>query len=81
MGNRLTAEAKDTLREYGVTQAAWLRLHPGGDRCGCPDDRCIGFHHGEEDPDACDLRWWIEDDLREGRITSHWPGWRNLLSR
>lgn len=73
MANRLNASAKATLREYGVTQAAWLRLHPGGDDCGCPDDRCIGFHHDATDPDGCDLRYWIEDDLRRGEITSRLP--------
>ncbi len=64
---QLTPEAKATLRSYGVSQAAWLRLYPNCDRCGCPDDRCIGYHHEEGGP--CDLRYWIEDDLQaEGRL-------------
>lgn len=24
-----------------------------GDRCGCPDDRCIGFHHAAGEPCPC----------------------------
>ena len=52
---KLTEDAKITLREAGVSQAAWAREHFAdgqwhGDACGCPDDRCIGFHHyGAED--------------------------------
>ena len=60
-----------TLREYGVPVAVWLRLSPSCDVCGCPDDRCIGSYHdvGED----CDLRWAIEADIREGRVTP--TGW------
>jgi hypothetical protein len=48
---RLNSYAKAELRDAGVSQAAWARAnYPadgtwGGDACGCPDDRCIGFHH------------------------------------
>lgn len=68
MATRLNNEAKQTLAEYGVSQAAWLRLYPSCDRCGCPDDRCIGYHHDEQM--ECDLRYWIEDDLRAGRVSA-----------
>ena len=53
----LNGAAKATLRAYGVSQAAWARCHfhtTGrwhGDACGCPDDRCIGYHH--DGPDDC----------------------------
>lgn len=67
MANRLNHAAKATLREYGITQAGWLRAHPSCDVCGCPDDRCIGYHHGSSDDDGCDLRWWIEDDQKRCR--------------
>lgn len=57
---RLTTEAKDTLRDAGITQAGWARLNYGpdttrwtGDKCGCPDDRCIGNHHQEDDACGC----------------------------
>lgn len=62
----LQPEAKSTLSAYSVSLAAWWRLHPGCDRCGCPDDRCIGYHHDESGP--CDLRYWIEDDRRLGLV-------------
>ena len=54
----LSAQAKESLREHGVSQAAWAREWYGdaatrwhGDSCGCPDDRCIGYHH--DTPDDC----------------------------
>jgi hypothetical protein len=55
---RLNVAAKAALREAGVTQAAWAREHftDGkwhGDECGCIDDRCIGYHHGENDDCGC----------------------------
>lgn len=57
---KLNAEARDTLRSAGVSQAAWIRRHCGdvariwlGDACGCPDDRCIGFHHDAQDDCGC----------------------------
>lgn len=53
---KLTALAKQRLRDENITQAAWARYagwEDGtwrGDECGCDDDRCIGFHHyGNED--------------------------------
>ncbi len=64
---QLTPDAKATLRAYGISQAAWLRLYPDCDRCGCPDDRCIGYHHDTDD--ECDMRVWLEEDLRIGRLT------------
>lgn len=32
----------------------------GGDRCGCVDDRCIGFHHDEHEECHC-LPVWLDD--------------------
>jgi len=48
--------AKAELRDCLITQAAWRRewFTDGkwhGDACGCPDDRCIGYHH--DSPDDC----------------------------
>lgn len=65
---RLTAEGRATLRVYGVTAAAWLRLYPACDDCGCPDDRCIGYHHVDGGP--CDLQYWLQDDIAAGRVHS-----------
>ena len=49
---KLNTDARDTLRAWEVSQAAWIRHHFGedaktwyGDACGCTDDRCIGYHH------------------------------------
>jgi hypothetical protein len=59
-------DARLTLAEFGVPLAVWARLYPDCDDCGCPDDRCIGYHHDEGQP--CDLRYWIEQDLEEGTL-------------
>jgi hypothetical protein len=58
MSRRLTAQARDTLRAYGYSEAAWAFFWTGarawtGDRCGCTDDRCIGFHHDNEGDCQC----------------------------
>lgn len=56
---KLTTEARDALRAAGVSQAAWARHHGYadgrwfGDACGCPDDRCIGYHHDAQDECGC----------------------------
>lgn len=63
----LSRNARDTIKFwYGnpVTIAGYIRFWFGpervadgevvtwrGDSCGCPDDRCIGFHHDR--PDDC----------------------------
>ena len=55
----LTRQARETIKSdlRGLTIAGYTRHFFGdakwlGDRCGCPDDRCIGYHHegdGESD--------------------------------
>ena len=54
----LNATALDTLRAAGVSVAEWRkRNYMGaewtGDACGCPDSRCIGFHHAGPDDCQC----------------------------
>jgi hypothetical protein len=54
----LNAAAKAALRDAGVTQADWAREHFAdgrwhGDTCGCPDDRCVGYHHYEDEVCGC----------------------------
>lgn len=51
----LSAEARRVLADHNITTNDWARAHGDidewrGDRCGCTDDRCIGYHHdaGEE---------------------------------
>lgn len=42
----LNARPGDRSTEIG--RPIWL-----GDACGCPDDRCIGYHHDGEDDCGC----------------------------
>lgn len=49
----LTADAVAMLAEAGFTPEQWSRANYGdgtwtGDRCGCTDSRCVGFHHLDE---------------------------------
>ena len=66
----LNATAKETLRSYGVSQAALARRYftDGrwhGDACGCPDDRCIGYHH--DGPADCGCLPAVLDEIRAER--------------
>lgn len=55
----LNAGTKAALRDAGVSQAEWARANWSasgrwhGDACGCPDNRCIGFHHYAEEDCGC----------------------------
>ena len=56
--SKLNATAKATLRDAGITQVSWAREYWAGDEwhgddCGCPDDRCIEYHHGTEEECGC----------------------------
>jgi hypothetical protein len=68
---RLNEEAKMVLADAGISQAAWARkwFADGkwhGDRCGCPDDRCMdGYHHYPDDECGC-LRAILSDPLVVG---------------
>lgn len=60
---------RDTMMPDGrmLTVAEFVRSHGGktwgnganrrwvwtGDSCGCPDDRCIGHHHDEDEECGC----------------------------
>jgi hypothetical protein len=55
---RLSTEARYVLGLAGITQQEYRRHYFGdgpwhGDVCGCPDDRCIGYHHDEQDECGC----------------------------
>lgn len=46
------------LRDRGISRIEWIDQHGAagqwaGDRCGCPDDRCIGHHHEPDEPCGC----------------------------
>jgi len=70
----LTKQARETIKNWPwgdkpVTIAGYVRhFYPdgkwGGDRCGCTDDRCIGYHHDNEDDCRC-LEAWLADYVRE----------------
>lgn len=65
----LTRQARETIKNYWVvgpkgaqrlTIAGYVRHEGyktaeswGGDRCGCPDARCIGFHHYDATDCGC----------------------------
>lgn len=56
--SRLHGVAKLMIQDSGFTIIAYVRTwYPagvwGGDRCGCTDDRCIGYHHDEDDECQC----------------------------
>lgn len=70
MATALNEAARLELRDAGISQAEWARRSGyadgkwGGDKCGCPDDRCIGHHHDAQDDCGC-LRALLTDALRE----------------
>ena len=57
--SQLNGAAESALRDAGVTEADWARAQGWadgrwrGDACGCPDDRCIGFHHHKGEDCGC----------------------------
>ena len=66
MSGRLNRAAREELRAAGVSEVEWTRrFFPGsgwgGDVCGCPDDRCIGFHHDADDECGCLLSLLFAD--------------------
>lgn len=75
---KLNATAKTVLREAGVSQTAWARANwfPGGrwsgDACGCPDDRCRGYHHARSEDCGC-LRALLADYLRGDGLFAEFP--------
>ncbi len=58
--DRLTPLARSIIRDHGITVADYVRKAGRwsdgdwhGDRCGCTDDRCIGFHHEQREDCGC----------------------------
>lgn len=56
--HRLSADARQEIQWSGRTVAGYVREwyadgQWGGDRCGCPDDRCIGHHHDKDEACGC----------------------------
>lgn len=65
--SRLNYNAREHLKWNGITQAAWARWNGWrdgvwrGDACGCPDDRCAGYHHDDDDAECGCLRSLVDD--------------------
>ncbi|WGD37584.1 hypothetical protein [Lysinibacter sp. HNR] len=52
----LSLAAQAELANHGLTPKDWAKIHGHGsqwfgDVCGCPDNRCSGYHH--EDWEKC----------------------------
>lgn len=71
----LNEDARAILAGWGIqpiTEVEWAQYWGGdstwgGDECGCPDDQCIGYHHGQDEPCGC-LKALIDDyDRAKGR--------------
>ncbi len=65
-----------------ITEIAWARYWGsgspvwGGDECGCPDDRCIGHHHGADEPCGC-LRALVPDyETMEAEAIAIWESYQ-----
>lgn len=76
---KLTAHARQVIREYGFTVAEFARMqgYPdgkwGGDICGCTDTgRCAnGFHH--DGTDDCGCLPVLLDQAVAWRAATRWP--------
>lgn len=61
-----------------VTEKAWAQFWEsgstewGGDECGCPDDRCIGYHHLAGGPCGCLRTLMPEFEAAEAEAISLW---------
>lgn len=80
---RLSFDAREQLKDAGISQAAWSREHFadgtwGGDKCGCPDDRCIGYHHDAEDDCGC-LPALIQLWRRGDEAATVWDQYREAI--
>lgn len=72
---RLNDDARVTLADHLVAPREWTKHHQGygrwrGDACGCPDDRCIGHHHGADEPCGC-LRVLLDEYVRDREQKTH----------
>jgi hypothetical protein len=60
--SKLSTHARHRIHEAGLTIPQYTRHATGdptykgrwgGDSCGCPDDRCIDYHHGRYESCGC----------------------------
>lgn len=75
---QLNDEARFLLQGHDITETDWARYWHGGktawggDACGCPDDRCIGYHHVSTEPCGC-LRVLIREyDEAQAEAAAIW---------
>lgn len=77
----LTKQARETIKYWGydipTTIAGYTRHYfPDGkwrgDKCGCVDDRCIGYHHYDEADCHC-LPAWLDDYVKACRAEHALP--------
>lgn len=55
---RLNADARHAIERAAITPTQyaarfWDDATWGGDACGCPDDRCAGYHHEANESCGC----------------------------
>ena len=82
----LNHAARETLQLAGLTSRQWAQRHGyasaaewRGDECGCPDDRCIGYHHDAEEECGC-LPALINELRRDERkLADARPVWARAL--
>jgi hypothetical protein len=76
--HRLSAGARSEISWAGLPIAEYIRAwwpdgRWGGDRCGCPDDRCRGHHHDVDEACGCLpalLREWVTAGTLSGCETA-----------
>jgi hypothetical protein len=81
---RLSLDAREHLNNAGITDGRWAREHFAdgiwhGDKCGCPDDRCIGYHHGADEDCGC-LPTLIELWQCGDEAAALWHQYRDAIS-
>ena len=91
----LTRSARDTIRWWyfgddrriKVTIAGYVRRHSDdgkwhGDACGCSDNRCIGYHHDENDECGCLpvlLDEWVREQQAALEAAPIWAAYRSAV--
>lgn len=81
---RLSFDAREQLEAAGISQSAWAREHFAdatwhGDKCGCPDDRCVGHHHDADEDCGC-LPALIELWWRGREAAALWSEYRESIN-
>lgn len=92
----LSKQARDTIRFWyvgddpriRVTIAGYVRREGDlggkwrGDSCGCPDDRCVDYHHDEWEDCQClpaVLERWVREQQAELAAAPIWVAYRSAV--